>query len=537
MIGIRHRCTTATVVCVAMLVALLASCTGGSNAGQPPGNASASGKPNVVFVLTDDLSWNLVQYMPHVQEMQKHGTTFSNFFVTDSLCCPSRASIFTGQYPHNTGVHTNNAPDGGYNAFQKNHDAGKSFGPALQRAGYRTGFMGKYLNGYQPGAKNGKGAERAGDAEGVTYSVKATHGGKAKNGKKGKHGKNGNAASSVPPGWDEWDVAGNGYREFDYDLSENGKVVHYGNEDKDYLTDVLSSKAQSFVGASAKVKKPFMLEVATFAPHAPATPAPRDADKFSDVKVPRTATYDRASSPKPQWQNNLSPLTPQREQEIDKKFGDRVRSVQAVDAMVGNLEDTLKKQGLADNTYFVFGSDNGFHMGEYQFRPGKQTAYDTDIKVPLVVTGPAVPADSHVTQLAENIDLNPTFQELAGVKPPASVDGRSLAGLLHGKSVDDWRDAVLVEHTRPTSKAGDPDAQPDDSNPPTYEAVRTADDVYVEYADGDREYYDLKTDPDELKNLGASVPEDRRALLHDTLTALKGCKGTESCHAASRIGE
>jgi N-acetylglucosamine-6-sulfatase len=453
-------------------------------------------KPNIVFVLTDDLSWNLVRYMPHVLQMEKAGTTFSNFFATDSQCCPSRSSIFTGEYPHNTGVFTNVAPDGGYDAFVKNGDERKCFAPALQSAGYRTGFMGKYLNGY-----------------------------KTKPGNPGR----------VPSGWNEWDATGGAYKEFNYSLNENGKAVSYGHRPKDYLTDVLSAKATSFVDTSAQAKKPFMLEVSTFAPHSPFVPAPRDKHKFRGITAPRTGAYGRPSTPAPKWQSGLTPLTAKDQKQIDHKFGKRVRSVQAVDEMIGHLYSRLQAKGLARNTYFMFASDNGLHMGEHRLRSGKQTAYDTDIKVPLIVTGPGVPLGAQVSQLTENVDLNPTFQELAGVKPPGSVDGQSLVPLIHGHPEDDWRQAVLIEHHHSASKKGDPDAAPKNAgDPPSYEAIRTADAVYIEYVDGEREYYALKSDPDELRNLAPSLSADQRASLHKTLTALEHCKGSSACRAAAR---
>lgn len=497
----RHRRRITAVLCAVVAALLLLSCSGG---GSDPGGAGGSAspkKPNIVYVLTDDLSSNLVQYMPHVQQLEKDGTTFSDFYVTDSLCCPSRSSILTGEFPHNTGVFTNTGNDGGYGAFMKNGDESKCYAPAMQHAGYRTGFMGKYLNGYQPADKNGT------------------------------------SKPYVPPGWNEWDVAGNGYPEFNYDLNENGKVVHYGHDPKDYLTDVVSAKAASFIDDSAKASKPFMLEVATFAPHAPSTPAPRDAGRFPGLKAPRTAAYDKPSTPTPAWQRKLTPLKPREKQQIDRKFAKRVRSVQAVDAMIGHLESELKARGVADDTYFVFSSDNGFHMGEHRLRPGKQTAYDTDIRVPLAVTGPGVRAGATDTHLAQNTDLNPTFQDLAGLDPPATADGTSLVGLLHGRSPDDWRQSVLVEHHHPPSKKGDPDAAPNDAgNPPTYEALRTADALYVEYADGEREYYSTGSDPEELENLAPSMSADRRTALHNTLAALAHCKGAADCLKASHVG-
>ena len=155
----------------------------------PAAPAAASAKPNIVFVLTDDLAWNLVKYMPHVQALQRDGMTFSRYYVTDSLCCPSRSSIFSGRFPHDTGVFTNMSPDGGFGRFQSGGEERSTFATALQAARYRTAMMGKYLNGYTPaGLVNGK----------PLY---------------------------VPPGWNEWDVAGNGYAEFNYNLNENGKLV------------------------------------------------------------------------------------------------------------------------------------------------------------------------------------------------------------------------------------------------------------------------------------------------------------------------
>jgi N-acetylglucosamine-6-sulfatase len=507
----RLRRTAVAGACLALSAGLLTSCSTALGTGaQKAGSAEAAssdggsegGKPNIVYVQTDDLSWNLVRYMPHVRQMQEKGVTFSDYFVTDSLCCPSRATMLTGQYPHNTGVFTNNGSDGGYGAFVKKGNEKKCFAPSLQKAGYRTGFMGKYLNGYQPGDKNGT------------------------------------SKPYVPPGWDEWDVAGNGYPEFDYDLNENGKVKHYGHRPQDYLTDVLSKKASSFVDSSSDAKKPFMLEITPFTPHGPSTPAPRDRDEYRDLKAPRTKAYDRLAKPAPEWQKDLKPLKEKEKKEIDRKFAKRVRSVQAVDKMIGDLQDQVEAKGLADETYFVFGSDNGFHMGEHRLRSGKQTAYDTDINVPLMVTGPGVPSGERVSELAENTDLSPTFLDLAGVKPPSSVDGSSLKELLHGKPGEDWRESVLVEHHRAKSKKGDPDAAPKNhGDPPTYEALRTADSLYVEYAGGEREFYSMDSDPEQLKNRIAQLPDDRRDELHDTLAELKKCEGSKSCREASRIDE
>src|ERR1700744_2072541 len=194
------RRRTAYVAAIALGCALLAlsGCGGGERAA-PPRAAARAGRPNIVFVLTDDLSTNLVRYMPHVLRMERAGETFSNYFVTDSLCCPSRASILTGRFPHDTRVFDNSPPEGGYGTFRERGEQNETFAVSLQRAGYSTALMGKYLNGYKPSARGG---------------------------------------AQVPPGWSEWDVAGDGYPEYGYHMNSDGRVRAYGYRSSEYLTNV-----------------------------------------------------------------------------------------------------------------------------------------------------------------------------------------------------------------------------------------------------------------------------------------------------------
>ncbi len=292
----------------------------------PPG----AKRPNIVFVLTDDLAWNLVQYMPHVLQMQKDGVTFANYFVTDSLCCPSRSSIFTGRYPHDTGVFTNGHDDGGYLVFRNRGNEQVTFAKALAAAGYRTAMLGKYLNGYEP------------------------------------------RQHPPAPGWTSWAVAGAAYREFKYALNEDGKVVRFGDSPGDYLTDVLSGIATRFIKQAAGA--PFLIEIATFAPHAPYIPAPRDADALPGLAAPRTPAFDVApDTSMPDWVRKLPALTGADKAAIDKAYRMRAQSVLAVDAMIGQLQAAVAASGQAQNTYFVFSSDNGLHMGEHRMMPGKMT--------------------------------------------------------------------------------------------------------------------------------------------------------------------
>jgi arylsulfatase A-like enzyme len=212
----------------------------------------------------------------------------------------------------------------------------------------------------------------------------------------------------------------------------------------------------------------------------------------------------------------------------------RARAVLAVDKMIGEVQSAVAAMGQEKNTYFIFSSDNGYHMGEYRLRPGKMTPYDTDVRVPLVVTGPGVPAGWSVENIVENIDLNPTFAELAGAPASATVDGHSLLALLLGQGVSAWRSYALIEHHGPHTDPSDPDAPVTRSgNPTAYEAIRSPTLLYVEYADGEKEYHDLAADPLELHNTFASLTAPQKASLHATLTAIENCHNAKDCWAAS----
>jgi N-acetylglucosamine-6-sulfatase len=459
-----------------------------------PPAATSDRRPNIVFILTDDLAWNLVPYMPRVQAMQTAGATFSNYFVTDSLCCPSRSSIFTGRYPHDTGVFRNTGKDGGYLVFRDRGLENATFATLLSSVGYRTAMLGKYLNGYLP------------------------------------------AAHRPAPGWTTWAVAGNGYPEFNYNLNQDGRVVHYGSTPEDYLTDVLSGVAVRFIKQAGDA--PFLIEVATFAPHAPYTPAPRDADALPGLRAPRTPAFNAApGTDTPKWLLNHPELSASDMAMIDRDFRKRAQSVLAVDRMIGALQAAVAAIGQDGNTYFVFSSDNGYHMGEHRLMPGKMTAFDEDIHVPLIITGPGVPAGVVLDEIADNVDLCPTFAELGGAAVTANVDGHSLVPLLRGQPVPQWRSVALVEHRGPLNDPTDPDAPAARSgNPTTYEAIRALTSVYVEYADGEREYHDLLTDPHELRNTYSSLVSAQKEALHATLEAVKDCHDATSCQAAERSG-
>jgi arylsulfatase A-like enzyme len=484
------------------MIAVLSACTGGgrphhhpasSSASTTPGALKAGSRPNIVFVLTDDLSSNLVPYMPHVNALMRRGASFGNYFVVDSLCCPSRSAIFTGEYPHDDGVFTNSGRDGGYGAFNRFGNQSKTFAVALHNAGYTTAMMGKYLNGYY-------------------------------------------ARDPEPPGWDDWFVAGNGYHEFNYDVRSNNKVSHHGNAPTDYLGDQLDTQAQKFLDKATGNGKPFALEVATFAPHGPYVPAPRDLGTFPGLTVPRTPAYNLRDSVGPAWLADRAKITPLLQKAMDVDFERRVEAVQDVDRMIGNLERTLRERGALDNTYFVFSSDNGYHMGDHRLLPGKQTAFDTDIRVPLVIAGPGIKPETKINDVTESIDLAPTFEAIGGLQAPSWVDGRSLLPLLQGTAGHWPQQAALIEHHAHRKQSrSDPDLQsPASGVPPSYEAIRTANALYVEYVTGDREYYNLRTDPYEIHNLIHQTPASVLTAMSRWLHALENCHGSDACTVASQ---
>lgn len=459
---------------------------------QPPPPTTGK-RRNIVLVLTDDLSTNLVRYMPHVQAMMQQGMTFTNYTVTNSLCCPSRASIFTGEFPHNTGVQTNVAPNGGYAGFEKHGDESHTWAVSLANAGYRTGFFGKYLNGYH-----------------------AT------------------LAPANPPGWTMWDGTDEGYGGYNYHLANNGNPVYYGSRPRDYLTTVLDRLGRRFIGSSAAAGQPFALEVATTSPHDPYVPAPVDRGTFQGLGVPRTPAYNTHPSNAPKWLASMPPLTQTQLDRGDRVFMKRVECVQSVDRLVGHLEHKLRAVHELGRTVFIFSSDNGLHVDDYGLGAGKLTAFDTDVNVPLVVTGPGIAAGSVNSLPVENIDLAPTFDDLAETPIPADVDGHTIVPLLYGQDVP-WRTLADIEHVYTPSVKGDPDAQPYSAGHlPPYRALRSASFTYVEYAKGEREYYDRSTDPYELDNIYDTISQQTKDALHAQVLALTTCSGYEQCWAAAQ---
>jgi len=470
--------TAAALVLVAIV---LAACGEGAAVDTTPEEPAASfsaDSPNVVVVMTDDQALDTMRAMPRTKRLiARAGTTFDDFFVSFPLCCPSRATFLTGQYAHNHGVRNNHPPDGGYQAL----DGERTLPVWLSAAGYRTALVGKYLNGYGE-----EGAER-----------------------------------EIPPGWSEWYglPAKAKQRAFDFDLNQNGRLVHYGGpgETGPYKTQVLSDKAAAFVSRSAPRARPFFLWVATNGPHRDSSlpedaernpePDPRDKGAFEGRRVARRAALAEADvSDKPREVRELPQLSAERKRHLDREYVSQLESLRSIDRLVARLVGELRAAGELDDTIFVFTSDNGFLRGQHRLE-GKSRPYEEAVRVPLLIRGPGFEPGTHDDRLAANIDLAPTILEAAGVPAELPVDGRPLQA-----PRDEFdRSAVLLEVF---------------GRDQAFTGLRTRRYTYAEYASGDRELYDLRRDPEELRNL-AGKPGHARVIsgLAAQLEALRDCAG------------
>ena len=458
------------------------------------GFAQTSAKPNILFILTDDMRASDLAHMPNTQNLlANQGVKFTKAWVTRSLCCPSRATILRGQYAHNHNVWVNVEPSGGFQKFYNQGLENSTIATWLHARGYETVLIGKYLNRYG-------------------NNTPTTH---------------------VPPGWDKWYAWEGMYAGHDtsYQINENGSIVTY-QRSQIHDTDLHAQTAENFIRRTAGDGSPFFMYLAPNAPHHPSYYAPRHASMFSSTALPKPSSFNEADVlDKPQWVRNKPRLSSTQISDMTQFYRNRLRALQSVDEMVERLVSTLSATGELSNTYIVFTSDNGIYLGEHRLT-NKAAAYNAAPRVPLLVRGPSVPRGVTRPQMALNNDLAPTFASWAGVAPPSFVDGRSLRPVLAASPPASWRTAFLVEHRRSPEEYAYVKAIPE------YYAVRTDRFSYVEYpTTGEKELYDLSADPTELTSLHASAPH--QALISDLkarLAQLKQCKGTgatqPSCEAA-----
>jgi arylsulfatase A-like enzyme len=446
--------------------------------------------PNIVVIMADDLDQRSLDIlldaglMPNLKsQIIDQGVTFNETFASFPLCCPSRATFLTGQYPHNNNVWGNALPEGGVTKLVDS----STLPVWLHDAGYYTVNVGKYLNGY------GLDTEQ-------TY---------------------------IPPGWDDWQttVGSSSYWMYGYTFNDNGELLKYGDAASDYQTDVVAKRSVDVINQrESSDSTPFFLYINPLAPHEDGKTTACNLN-YGDIKTTRAAPRHIGStadinfrelmppsfneedvSDKPN-KYHYAPLNDDQITCIEELFHARLESMRAVDDLIGDVARALDDNNER-KTILVFTSDNGFLHGEHRLH-GKQHIYEQSIRLPLYMRIPQV-APQTIDKLVANNDLAPTFLDFAGAEADIEVDGRSLVPLIDDPTIS-WRNGVLIEVQ-------------------AYSAIRTADYVYAYHYTGAREIYDLENDPYQLENL--SDERDWRLKIEELelwRAALVDCTG-QSCH-------
>ena len=458
--------------------------------------ASAIGRPNVVVIMSDDQTVEEMRVMPQTRNLiGSAGVTFRNSMVTYSLCCPSRATFLTGQYPHNHGVRSNGGTDGGY----KKLDHTNTLPVWLQQAGYVTGHIGKYLNGY-------------GEID----------------------------STAIPPGYTEWygALGKSAYLYYNYKVNQNGTVVTHGSSADQYQSDFYTRKAVDFITRRGRTAaaggKPFFLFVTYLAPHwanaaegnegttiQTAVPAPRHKGRFAAEVQPKSPAFNEADmTDKPASMRSRPLLTSTQKSDLQKAYRSRLESLLAVDEGVGSIIKALQNVGVLQNTLVIYTSDNGWFQGEHRIEFGKILPYEPAVRVPLLVRGPGITAGRQNSAFVANVDLAPTIVATAGATARRLMDGRSLWPLLQGQP--SWGTSsgryVMLEDSPLGSAAT------------VFWSIRQGRYVYTEYNNGDRELYDLGIDSAEVASRHADPAYATiRTRLAEHLAAMRTCAGPTSC--------
>jgi N-acetylglucosamine-6-sulfatase len=472
-------------------------------------------RPNIVLVVTDDqtLAAFNARTMPYtVGNVAGPGTTFNNTIATNPLCCPSRATMITGQYSHNTGV-MNNKP--GYPELGDKKNVLPSW---LRAAGYYTAHVGRYLNEYPHGKK-----------------------------------------SKPAPGWDFWVAALEPRGYLSYALRVGRKTIEFGrNVKKDYLTTVINNRVNQVIRKRAPKSQPFFLQVDHMAPHAGpgmkgacagsdvADALPADYAQFANEPLPTPPSFNEQDvSDKPSFIQKAPSLSERNVAKITQRYRCALGSLLAVDRGIAQIDAELAKAGELDNTVVLFISDNGFFYGEHRLPREKIRPYEEALRIPFAVRMPQGvmgPTASSVDELVGNVDLVPTILELAGAAPCLGpgrcrvTDGRSLVPLLLGQGGWPQDRGLAIEFRTGDDKFNT-------SSSCTYRGIRTAGFLYVQHTrvpsppDGvcvpadERELYDLADDPFQLQNQYPAQPgsfyEPIQAALDARMNALATCAGIE----------
>lgn len=519
--------------------------------------------PNIVLFLLDDLDaeFGSINFMPEtLRLLGEAGVTFDNAYTTAPLCCPSRSSLLTGMYPHNTHIRSN-SNNCAKEEWQKEGET-RTFGVYLQRRGYRTAYIGKYLNQYK--------------------------------------------SDRVPPGWTHWVANTRNTVYYNYTLVVNGRKKRHGdNYNQDYFTDIITNYTVNFLTDSLTgyPDKPVALMLSFPAPHGRQVAAPQFQNLFQNVTSHRIPNWNYSPNPDKQpMLRNVPAMDVNQQAFTDWLHMKRLQTLPSVDNAVKKVVETLEQYGQLDNTYLALTSDHGYHLGQFGMVEGKSNPYEFDIKIPFLMRGPGIPAGVRKSDIVLNIDVAPTFLDIAGMPIPASMDGLSINQLFEqsNSNADEWRQSFVVEQGKQKKKKrqfplrqqlkdlannqehatpelqikGEHDRSIDGEVcnatgteckvvtadhwviPPlwtgrpvcictetggiSFLCLRTINTthntVYCEFMDGFSSYYNLHTDPYQLDNTIDSLDNSTLSSLHSDLLHFTTCVGSQDCRTA-REGE
>ncbi len=328
----------------------------------------------------------------------------------------------------------------------------------------------------------------------------------------------------MPPGWDDWHSPLVLSTYADYDMNENARITHHAGGDEGYITNVLADRAAAFIAGAARDHAPFFAFVSLIAPHKPALPSPRDGATHPGAHAPRedrVPSFDEDDiADKPSWLQRKPSLDADTLRRLDRLYRYRVQSLVSVDRLVDRLLSVLEGLGELDRTYVVFTSDNGWLSGEHRYPEGKGLMYVECTRDPLMSRGPRAARGATLDAFTVNVDLAPTFLEIAGAAVPDHMDGRSLLPLLEGRApVPPWREEALIECLAYGSEG------------PPFFMLRTDRWSYASYEyggsamSGERELYDMRADPFQMENVAYTAPASVVEPLHDRLRTLGACRG------------